>query len=390
MAGRPIQTRATEIFFALMFLIVALQTRAQTDTNSLAADLPLIPENAKLVKESMLWSHTLTLRTFSGFKDNVLLSPADMQGSAVIGGGLDYSLSRLPLDGWGVDVLVSGDDERYLQKVPSDGADFWFADITGKRFLGDNWQLGFDANENYLDEVDFVDTAFGPSAVEIQGKILKLKPFIRRNLGTNWWVELDFPAAREILDAPLDNVWKYGPQLQAGFNDDRKREFSLSYEIQKFDHDDWLAVAADGAPILGRSLAIVEQKAEARWLQFWDAKNQWSTETKFTFTDDTDNGGSFFNFHQYSLSERARFQNKTWQATAAIRASYQDFPVQRTELLTGPTLNQILLRLSLHLDRRLNRWLKLYVEYNYDRALSNLPQIEYRANEIMVGAIWEF
>jgi len=374
----------------MLLATLALTAEAQTPTNALPENLPLIPEDTKLVNESMLWQYTLSLRTGAGYQDNVLLSPSDPKGSAFITEGLDFSLSRLPLNGWGVDAIFSGDDQRYLQNVPSDGTDFWLADVTVKRFLGDNWLLGVESTENYLDEIDYVDTFTGPEAVEIQGNILKTKPFVRRNLGTNWWMELDFPASREILDAPLDNVWKYGPQLQLGFSDDKNREISLSYQIQQFDHDTWPALSADGEPIGTRNLSVVEQRAELRWREFWDANSYWSTDTKLVFTMDQDNGGKFFNYNEYSLSERLRYERKNWQFTATVRGSYRDFPVQRTDLAYGPTLNEILLHATLHGERRLAKWLKLYVEYSYERVLSNLPDIRYQDNTITAGAIWEF
>ena len=374
----------------LALATLALTARAQTSTNASSEDLALIPEDAGLLKESMLWQHTLALRTGAGYDDNVLLSPSSPQGSAFLTAGLDFSLSRLPLDGWGVDVLATGDDQRYLQNGRSRGTDFWLTDVTIKRFLGDHWQAGVEATENYLDEVDYVDTLAGPAAVEIQGNALKLKPFIRREFGTNWWAELDFPTAREIFDAPLDNVWKYGPQLQIGFSDDKQREIALNYQIQQFDHDSWPALSADGTPVGTRNLSLVEQRAELHWREVWDADDHWSTDTKLTFTRDQDNGGKFFNFNEYSAVERLRYNRRPWQLTATLRGSYLDYPVQRTGLTYGPTLNQFLLHATLHGERRLASWLKLYAEYNYERVLSNLSDIRYQANTVTVGLSWEF
>ncbi len=375
-----------------LFLLTALlqAANAQTVSNAPAQDLPLIPEDAKLLNESSLWQHTLSLRTGVGYQDNVLLSPAGAQGSAFLASGLDFPLSRLPLDRWGIDVNVSGDDQRYLQNVIPDGTDFWFADINAKRFLGDHWQAGLEATESYLDEVDYVDTLIGPAAVEIQGNALKLKPFVRREIGSNGWAELDFPSAREIFDGPLDDVWKFGPQVQVGVTVDQQRDFALSYQVQRFDHDSWPALSAIGAPIGTRNLSLVEQRAEVRWREFWGQDHHWSTDTKFTFAFDQDNGGQFFNFNEYSLSERLHYQVRAWDFSIALRGSYLDYPTQRTGLTSGPTLNEILLHATLHAEHRLTSWLKLYAEYNYERVLSNLSGIRYQANTVTMGLIWEF
>ena len=69
-----------------------------------------------------------------------------------------------------------------------------------------------------------------------------------------------------------------------------------------------------------------------------------------------------------------------------MRANYQDFPVQQTQLTEGPTLNTTLLHASLRAERRLTRWLKLYAQYDYERVLSNLPDIEYQVNAVGGGS----
>jgi hypothetical protein len=375
---------------SLPLTLSAPPTATPKATNSTAEDLLLIPEDAKLFKESMLWQHTVSLRTGAGYDDNVLLSPGAPQGSAFATAGLDGSFSRLPLDGWGVDLVVSGDDVRYLQDVPTGGTDFWLADLTLKRFLGDNWVAGVETSENYLDEVDYVDALTGPEFLDIQGDILNIKPFVRRNLGTNWWSELDFPAAREVLAAPLDNVWKYGPQLQLGFSDDRQQALTLSYQVQWFDHDDWPALSADGLAIGTRTLSLIEQRIDLDWRQYWDDASHWSTDTKLAYVRDEDNGGDFFNFDEYSASERLRYRSKNWEWAATVRGGYLDYPVQRTGIISGPTLDEVLLHATIHGERRLTGWLKVYAEYNYARVLSNLSDIRYAANTVTLGLIWEF
>jgi hypothetical protein len=358
-------------------------------TNAIAEELPLIPEDARLIEESMLWDYTVSVRTGAGYNDNVLLSPSSPHGSALLTGGLDCSISRLPLAGWGLDFVASGDDVRYLQNGPSDGTDFWLADLTLKHLLGDNWLAGVEGLENYLDEVDYVDGPEGPEIVELQGNNLKLKPFVRRNFGTNWWVKLDLPATREILNTPLDDTWKFGPQLLAEYSDGARREISLSGQFQRITHDTWPALEADGTP-LARTLALNEERVELTWREFWGSANRWSTETKFSYVRDDDNGGGFFNLDEYSASERVRFHAGNWEIATTVRGSYLDYPVQRIGFVTGSRLNEVLLHATVHGEYRLTRWLKLYAEYNHDQVLSDLPDIRYAADTVVTGLIWEF
>ena len=367
-----------------------LESGTPPATHSPPADLPLIPGDIQLLKESLLWQQTGSLRAGAGYDDNVLLSPRAAYGSALATAGLDYSLSRLPLDGWGVDLKLGGDDVRYLQKTPSDGTDFWVADCTVKRFVGDHWQVGVEGLVNYLDEVDYVGTLDGPEAVEVQGEVLRITPFLRRNLSSNWWTQLEAPAGREMFEAPLDNTWKYGPLLRLGYSDDQQEELTLGYQFQEILHDDWPALDSEGREISGRKLALTEHRVDLDWRRYWDAANRWSTDTKFFYARAADNGGSFFNFDEFSASERVRCSGRNWELAATIRGSYLDYPVQRTRLVFGPTLNQMLLHATVHGERRLTKWLRLYAEYNYERVLSNLGDIRYAANTVTAGLIWEF
>lgn len=357
-------------------------------TNAETEDLPLIPEDAKLFRESMLWLHTATLRTGAGYNDNVFLSPTVQQGSVLITEGLDFSLSRLPLDGWGIDLAVGGDDVRYLQDVPSNGTDFWLGDLTIKRYLGD-WVLGMEGLENYLDEVDYVDTVTGPKVEEIEGNVLKAQPMVRRNLGTNGWAEFNFGAARELMDAPLDNTWRYGPEIRLGWAADNRNEISVGYHLEECDHDTWPALSAGGLTT-GKTLSVIEQRVELHWVRTWDAANRWNTDTTLFYAHDEDNGGGFFNFNEFSASTRLRYRSNNWEIAATIRGSYTDYPVQRTGVIFGPTLDQTLLHGTLRGERRLTKRLKLYAEYDYERVVSNLGDSRYRVNTATAGLIWEF
>ena len=112
----------TKYLAILLFAALALAVRADTGTNPPSADLALIPENVsglELLKATLLWQQNVTVRTGGGARDNVLDSPTNAQARAFVSGGLDYSLARLPLDGWGLNVFLTGDSLRYFQPNPA-------------------------------------------------------------------------------------------------------------------------------------------------------------------------------------------------------------------------------------------------------------------------------
>src|SRR3569832_2184566 len=84
-------------------------------TDAITIDLALIPDDSSLWKESLLWYKDIVVRAGVGYKDNVLLSPHTRQGSGFVTSGLDFSLIRLPLDGWEVNIAAICDDVRYFR-----------------------------------------------------------------------------------------------------------------------------------------------------------------------------------------------------------------------------------------------------------------------------------
>ena len=85
---------------------------AGTTPDALTNGLELIPDKPKLWSESFLWDKDITLRAGIGYKDNVLSSPSAPQGSGFFTSGLDLAIFRLPLNGVGFDLTVTGDDAR--------------------------------------------------------------------------------------------------------------------------------------------------------------------------------------------------------------------------------------------------------------------------------------
>lgn len=379
-----------KIVIVTLSSLVIIMARTQTITNTMPSDLPLIPENTELLTKSLFWQQTLKVRTGAGYRDNVLDSPTNALGSALLAGGADYSLIRLPLDGFGVTLFVTGDSFRYLQNVPTHGEDAWIGSAMVKKYFADNWQAGFEAREQYEDERAYALSTNGVSVAEITGNFVTAQPFVRYDFNANWWLQTDFPATRALVDAPLDNTWNYGPKLTLGFARTPAMELDLSYELQRINNDTLHGLAPGGTNDAGGTLNVWQHLAELQWRQTWGAKSDWSSNAKLGFEYEEDNAGGYFNYYQGTLSDRLRYETKSWQIATTLRAAWQYFPVQRTEINTGPDLNILMVSASLRLERRLTTWLKLYTEYIYERALSNQSTDAYQGNTAVAGAIWEF
>jgi hypothetical protein len=204
-------------------------------------------------------------------------------------------------------------------------------------------------------------------------------------------LQLAFPLARDWQKSPLDDYWKFGAQVTLARTYGQGSQVALTYGGSYIPHDAWLATDAQGNPMPGEYLAVWRQIAELKWEHHWDAAQRWRSITKFGFQYDQDNGGGFYNYYLYSLSEELRFHTKNWEIKGSAGVSYYGFPVQTTYDTPGnPTLNLTVLDLALRVERRIYKTFKVFGNYDYERVLSNESDNQYTYNIVSGGLSWEF
>jgi hypothetical protein len=371
----------------LCLFATSLLADTQSSTNTLA----LIPERELGWNESLLWDKDVTLRTGVGYKDNVLLSPSAPQGSGFFASGLDLSLIRLPLDGLELSLTATGDDTHYWRNTGISREDLALVSARVQKYFGGVWRGGLELRYVYLDQVleELVETG-GLQPVIAQGNTLRVRPFLRRDLGTNWWLQLELPISREWLQSPLDDDWNYGAQVSLGRDYGHRSELALTVGGAYVAHDEWLARDSLGTEIPDRKLAIWRQITELKWVHQWDAQRRWRSTTKLGFQSNWDNGGGYFDYYQYRLSEELRFQSRDWEIKGTAGVSYYNFPVQTVAAPPSPTLYLTSLDVTFRVERRLYRSLHCFAMFEHEQTLSNDPTSEFNANVTTGGLSWEF
>jgi hypothetical protein len=352
----------------------------------------LIPDKFALLPESALWDTSVTLRTGLGYKDNVPLSTAP-QGSPFFTSGLDLLLYRLPMDGLDATLLVTGDDTRYWRNP--DGIykeDLFLASGQLTKHFGTQWQAGLEVRGIYADQVvEELIAAGGVQAVEARGYTLAAKPFIRRNLGDAWWVQLEAPVSHEWWQFPLDDYWKFGGQAVVGFAPGPRSQLSLSYGGFYLPHDEWLAADAQGQPLGDNTkLAIWRQSAELKWEQAWDAARHWRSTTKLGFQYDQDNGGGWFDYYRYQASQELAFRTRDWEIRGSASVGYQPFLVQTVSAASGLNLYLTTVELTARVERRVYKELRVFGQFTHEQSVSNDSSSEYKANTATGGLSYEF
>ena len=373
-------------------ILLSCAPNVLSESGVLSTNLELIPEDAALWKESLLWGQDVVPRAGFGYKDNVLLAPASRQGSAFVTSGLDLSIFRLPLDGWEIALNVVGDDVRYFRSIGGvRGEDLVIGSLQGQKYLRGGWRVGLELRASYVDQVlqEFL-TVGGAQAIRAKGHTVGARPFVRQDLSTNWWVQLEAPLAREWWQAPLDASWKFGGQAVLGLNYGSGSQLSIEGGALYMPHDQWLARDAAGAELSGKKLKMWRLVTGLKWEQHWDADRHWLTITRLAFTRTRDNGGGYFDNSRYFLSEELRWHTKDWEAKASVGYGYYDFPVQTVGPAPAPKLKLGILDLNARLERRIYKGLRCFASYEYEQSASDDPISQYHYNLGVGGISWEF
>jgi len=369
-------------------LLVAFEAQADSLTN----DLDLIQGHESLWNESLLWDKDVVLRAGFGYKDNVLMSPNSREGSSFFTSGIDLTIYRIPLDGWEANFSIVGDDIRYLRSPGGlRGEDLFISSAQVQKYFSGVWRSGLEVRYSYIDQVleEFLSPG-GARALEAKGNALGVRPFLRRDFSTNWWVQLEAPLARDWWQTPLDSNWKLGGQGIAGFSYAQHSQVALTGGGFYIPHDEWLAREASGNEIPGRKLAMWREVAELKWEHQWDETNRWATSTKLGFNHNRDNGGGYFDYYRYYLSEEVRFRSKDWEIKASAGLSYYHFPVQAISTPPAPTLHLTSVDVTVRLERRLYKNVRCFAAFEFEQAASNDPTAEYRDHVGSGGLTWEF
>jgi hypothetical protein len=348
-----------------------------------------------------LWDESYGLRAGVGYKDNVLLDHTDPKASPFFTSGLDITLFRLPADDWEFYLFVTGDDIRYWQPIGVGSEDLWAGGAKLQRDLGGGWLAGITASYAYEDQVldllnnNLVVGSFAPAVVI--GHTITLRPSLRRDLGTNYWVELELEGTRQFFDAPAFSYWRAGTKFTVGKSYGHHSEITLSYDLFGDLYDSEAEADPDGNDIPGTQLREIHQEEDLAWRHYWDEKRRWESTTKLSFEYCRDIGTGYYDYFRYWASEQLDWRGRSWNVRARAELVHYDYPYEEAEDLTDPNnpiptgvWTQTGYTLNLRLEKRVLTWLKLYMEYEYEHSLSNQSATHYQVNTITGGAQWDF
>jgi hypothetical protein len=341
--------------------------------------------------EIPLWDYSVDLQGGFGYKDNVLLSHSDVQGSAFWMSGFETMIFRLPTRGWQFYFYAEASDVRYFDFPEVGDEQVALAAAQLSKDLGPGWKTTLGLNYLYQNQVyDLSATYTNDSSVgQILGHTFRPRWGLQKKLGA-FWFDCELDATRQWLEEPLDDYWQYGPRAVVGYGWGNGSELALAYQWSRLDYDQREQVDRTGAAMPDTALSLNIQFTELSLTHVWDEPGRWRTITALGYERTSDNGSGFFDYHDFHFAEQVRYRDRNWEIAARARLSYYGYDNQ-TVSATDPTLrSRTLVRLTLGVERHLVKHLKAYASYSWDRSFSELEFDDYQASVLLGGLTYTF
>ncbi|MBM3831775.1 MAG: hypothetical protein FJ403_00570 [Verrucomicrobia bacterium] len=336
------------------------------------------------------WNNIYNIRSWAGYKDNVLLGNRSTVDNAFVAGGLDALLWRMPVNGCEYFFFGTAD---YLRYFPGDEVNKELTAIAQaqvKRHFNDGWRTGLSLDYVYFDQV-FDNSTFEreQASIQVQAHSLTLRPSVRKEIAKHWF-ELEFPITRQDFREFIDDYWEGGPKLIWGRKYSEKSEISVSYEFNNRFHDTREIRDAQGGLAPGTNLEFQQHEVFASLRHYWDKAQRWRTLARIGLERNDDNGSGYYDYWRPQLTQQVRYQTKVWEVKSEARLSYYDYDSQPLSDVDPSTRHRLNLILNLRGERTLFKSLKCFAEYEHERSISNLGFDEYKVNTIMGGVDWGF
>jgi hypothetical protein len=348
-------------------------------------------EPLALPPDISLWDKSLNLRVGLGYKDNLLLSDLNHEESPFVSTEVEATLLRLPVDGTQVLAFVSAEDTRYWNGHRLPKEQLFFGQVQVKREFARDWNFGLTAQAIYNDTVfDASITETNLTPVPAVSYSFKAAPFLRRDFGKKYWVELEFGVNRQYFTESLDDYWEIGPKITVGRNYGNRSSIAFSYLFNQRSYDDRTPVNLDQSPVPGKTLEYWRHELELAIQHNWDKERRWRMTTGVGWEYNEDNGSGYFNYFHYRVYQQVRYVAKLWELKAQARFNPYYYPNQFATTDSSDKRYKNILTLNLRGERKLTQKIKLFAEYEYEQAYSNETLSEYQANRVIGGIDWEF
>ena len=336
-----------------------------------------------------LWVPEVSLRTYSGYRDNVLLSSVAPLGSPLGGLAADASWLGLSPDGNQYTLLATAEHTWFFAH-DLDPESLVFAQAAFQRDRGRQGRLALGVEYIFQDTVfDVSPTEAELTTVDATGHTLTARPGFGLELGPALRADLELEITRQLYSEPLDDDWEGGLRLTLKWSPSRLATITLAGRLRERNYDTRPALDADGFP-LPAGLVMRAAELETEWRQDWDAARRWRTQLRLSLGRLHDNGGGYFDFTRAGARAIVRYEAAPWSLRAEARVWYFDYP---TQTVGGPdtSLRHLLeVATSARAEYALGGGWSTFLEYTREESDDNAPDADYVVNTGMLGFQYTF
>lgn len=337
------------------------------------------------------WDVSAQVAVGAGYKDNVLLSHEQRKGSPFVRLATEWTLLRLPENGWSFSGLASWEDLRFTRHLAVDQEQTGLAVAEVKKSWGDATEAALRGQYLYLDQVlDLSDEQGLIQPLPVRLHALQPRLTLQRKFGRNFFGEAEAGGARNEYQAPVDDFWEGGPLLRLGLRYGHRSEISAAYEYNHRWYDSRRVTDMQGLPLPGTRLEYAQHRASLSWRHYLDASRRWRAGVRLRLERSLDNGTDFYGYWKYAVQPHLRYQHPRGLAEAGARWTHYHYPGQSVAPGATVRYHRTELDLTLRGEVKLGREVRLQCEYQWESNLSNLAFTEYRAHTLWAGVRWEF
>ncbi len=340
----------------------------------------------------LLWDLSTTVRPSFGYKDNPTLAPAAFQqGSSFVNLGAELLLFRLPTGADSFHLFWSGDDRRYLSSDLVDTEQLFVTQATYKRALDERWSASLTAQHVFVNQViDLSSEDLGLGIGQASGHSFTLRPGLRFDLATDWWVELEADYTRQLYGEPLDDYWEYVPKIVVGYRLPQQSSLAASFTHTWRPFDDSALLTPSRELLPGTNTRLQNDRLELRWRQNWNATKTWVTTLRTFAVATRDNGLGFFDYHRWGATAAVQWRHGPWTLKLSGRYSRYDYDEQ----LIAPDEATTRVRTEVSAEARtefaLRKTLRLVAGFELEHSQGNVSPDNFTAQTAQAGVEWDF
>jgi hypothetical protein len=356
------------------------------------AEAELPADLAALLAAQSAWSATANLQTGFGYKDNILLSHTDAEGSSYALGGVETLLWHRPRGRVDYFAFINADETRYFTSKTVDHEAEAFAQAEWRYRAGDVFKFALDGQGYYLDQI------FDVSDTDVQRVVAVLKvtgvtfgPTLRWAPVSWWWIEAQGTGKREVYHDGINNCDVGEEVMRLGWRPCTRFEVSAAGTERRRDFDSRAQYDSGGHVLDGTLLKITEREGELRLDVTWDAAARWKTTTRAGTLHYYDNGSGFFNYHQRKLEQTLEWATDQWLVQLDGSARRLEFEEQTVGIgIYPPARIKEEFIAQLRVERKISARWTAFAEYDWERSRCNDPIASYLVRQELLGAKWSW